>query len=183
MRDALGYCYLLFDRKSDVIEYLIEYCLEQGHSSVYYIRKVAENWAAEGLTDLASIKSSRDQRSKTVTGVQNAFGIRDRALGAVEMEYIERWSRDFDLPLILEACNRTMKNAHSPSFSYADRILSDWKDDKVSSLEDVQRLDEAHAKKEKKPAGASAGKKSGSARNFAERDDDYSDLIKKYYES
>ena len=186
MRDALGYCYLLFDRQNDVIEYLLEYCIEQGHFSVHYIRKVAENWKSEGLSDLSSIKKSVAMRSKTVTSIQKAFGIRDRQLADVEMDYVTSWSRDFDLPIILEACNRTVKNAHSPSFNYANSILTEWKAQKVTSLDDVRKLDESHAKKEKKSASSDTAPRkqaAGSFRNFDERKDDYTDLIRNYYES
>ena len=185
-RDTLGYCYLLFDRQADVITYLLEYCIEQGHSSVHYIRSVAEGWKGEGLDTLSAIRSARMSRSKTVTDIQKAFGIRDRALGKVEMDYIAGWSRDFELPIILEACNRTMEKAHAPSFSYANKILSDWKDAGVRSMDDIAKLDASHAEKGKKAAArnTSAEKpRRNSFRNFEERSDDYSDLIKNYYES
>ena len=50
-------------------------------------------------------------------------------------------------------------------------------------MEDVQKLDESFAKKERKSTG-NAKKASGSSfRNFEERKDDYSDLIRQYYET
>ena len=184
MRDTLGYCYLLFDRQSDVIEYLLEYCIGLGHTSIHYIRTVAENWKEEGLSDLSGIKAAKALRQKNVSGIQNAFGIRDRSLGTAEMEYIESWSRDFELPIILEACSRTLKKTHQPSFSYANRILSDWKDAGVKTMEDVQKLDEGFSKKERKSAGnTKKAANSASFRNFEERKDDYSDLIRQYYET
>ena len=185
MRDTLGYCYLLFDRQSDVIEYLLEYCIDLGHTSIHYIRTVADNWKNEGLLDLQSIKAAKALRTKNVTSIMNAFGIRDRSLGTVEMDYISNWTRDFELPIILEACSRTLKKAHSPSFSYANGILSDWKDAGVVTMDDVQKLDENFAKKDKKSSSNSQKKSRDSVPSgkFIERKDDYSDLIRQYYES
>ncbi len=184
MRETLGYCYLLFGRDVDIITFLLEYCIEQKHSSVHYMRAVADGWKEEGLSTLPEIRAQMASRSKVVTSIQKAFGIRDRSLARTELDYIAGWNRDFDLPIILEACDRTIRNLHSPSFDYANRILSDWKEAKVRTMEDIRALDLQHAKKEKKdpkPAGNTGSR--NAFKNFTERNDDYSDLIKNYYES
>ena len=38
----------------------------------------------------------------------------------------------FDTDMIIEACNRTIKAIHQPSFEYADTILANWKNSNVS---------------------------------------------------
>ena len=44
--------------------------------------------------------------------------------------------------MILEACNRTMETIHQPSFQYTEKILKEWMDKDVHSLQDVQLLDQ-----------------------------------------
>ena len=49
---------------------------------------------------------------------------------------IDRWFRDYSFPvdIVLEACDRTMRTIHQPSFEYADKILKDWKDKGVRAV-------------------------------------------------
>lgn len=35
---------------AELIEYLIEYCVENGHKSMHYINKVALSWHEENIT-------------------------------------------------------------------------------------------------------------------------------------
>ena len=43
--------------------------------------------------------------------------------------------------VVLEACNRTITAIHNPSFQYADKILTDWKEAGVRGLGDIMELD------------------------------------------
>jgi len=182
-RESLGNCYMMFGRKSDVIEYLLEYCIEQGHLSFHYIETVARNWKREGLNTLSEIRSAAADRNRSVYSIKKAFGITNRALVKDESGYVERWMDRFELPLILEACGRTMSAIHNPSFQYTDGILKAWEEKGVRELSDVAELDrERKAKQEKafdqKPAAAARN----TFRNFEQRDTDYSALIPNYYE-
>ena len=86
-----------------------------------------------------------------------AFGVNDRKPGDTEREMMDKWFRvyGFTRELVLEACNRTMEATHTPSFKYADKILSQWKKAKVRSMADVRNLDVQHAGRDKKnhPSG------------------------------
>ena len=44
--------------------------------------------------------------------------------------------------MIIEACNRTMKATHQPSFEYADSILTKWHTSNIRNSEDVRKADE-----------------------------------------
>lgn len=124
--------------------------------------------------------------------VMKAFGLNDRKPGDSEREMIDRWFKTygFTRELVLEACNRTLAATHSPSFKYADKILSGWKKAGVRSLEDIRRLDEQHAERAK---GKGSGNGSGSQdyrgggngrvrstnqfQNFPQREIDYDALV------
>ena len=185
LRDQLAYCYLLFDRQIDLTTFLLEYCIGEGHRSGRYIRSVAEGWKKEGLSSLglSDLKHVVGQRSRSITKLLKAYGIRNRTFTDSEMEYVSRWLKMFDADIIAEACRRTIINIHEPSLKYTDAILSSWKEEKVSSLKDIQALDESHARKEKSEKTASGKGRSNSFLNFTERDDSYDDVITKYYES
>ncbi len=132
----------------DLIEYLIEYCVENGHRSFHYIESVALAWADAGIRTVEEAKMNTVSYSKNCFSVLNAFGIKGRSPAPAEIAFIKKWTDEqgFSLELILEACNRTIHNTHKPDFKYADTILSNWFANKVLTLQDVARMDEAYQK-------------------------------------
>jgi len=85
------------------------------------------------------------------------------------------------------ACDRTISAIHTPSFQYADRILSDWKEAGVRTRRDVELQDEKRRqeKRQKTPSGQENGLARETARrrtpnqfhNFKQRDTDYETLM------
>ena len=132
----------------DLIEYLIEYCVENGHRSFHYIESVALAWADAGIQTVEEAKMNTVSYSKNCFSVLNAFGIKGRAPAPAEIAFIKKWTEEqgFSLELILEACNRTIHNTHKPDFKYTDTILSNWFANKVVTMQDVARVDEAYLK-------------------------------------
>ena len=123
--DAITYFYDSLGFSADLIEYLIEYCVENGHKSMHYIQKVALSWADEHITTVDQARNSSAFYNKTCYSILNAFGIKGRGPASAELDYIRKWLEDgnFELDLILEACNRTISAIHQPSFEYTDKIL------------------------------------------------------------
>ncbi len=147
-QNALASCYVLLDKKPDVTEYLIENCIDNGHTSFKYMEAVAKRWNAEGLSTLDEIKAASAFRNETVYKVLKSLGIR-RDPVASEESMILNWAKTFDLTLILEACDRTMQSLHMADFKYVNGILNRWKDAGVRSLKDVAELDVLHEDKKK----------------------------------
>ena len=56
--DAITYFYDSLGFSADLIEYLIEYCVENGHKSMHYIQKVALSWADEHITTVDQARNS-----------------------------------------------------------------------------------------------------------------------------
>ena len=178
-RRSLGLCYLMFGRRSDVVEYLLEYCIEHGRTSFHYIEGVARGWKEDGYETLADIKAGTALRSKNVYSVMNAFGLGNRAPVREEAEYIEKWTAEFDLPVILKACDRTMARIHAPSFRYADTILSSWKESGVRTVQDIDAADLKH--QAQKPAETVRSQRPAKQIvNFEQRDTDYDRIVSGY---
>ena len=177
MRDAMAYAYTALGRREEMAEYLLEYCISRDRANPHYLRSVAEAWAKEGYETLDELREANQARNSVVYGVMSALGIRNRAPVKSETEYIERWTSDFDLPVVLEAANRTMQRLHSPDFNYVNAILERWKESGVTSLEDIEKLDAGPAQGK---TASSPRKKAGSFRNFTERDVNYDELIRKF---
>ena len=151
--DQITYFYDTLNMSAELIEYLIEYCVENGHKSMHYINKVALSWHEENITTVNLAKTSSFLYNKNCYCVLNAYGIKGRSPAASEIAYIRKWSEEygFALEVILEACDRTMNSIHQPSFDYTDSILKRWKDKNVRQLKDIDAVD-ADYRKEKERA-------------------------------
>ncbi len=133
---------------SDVIEYLVEYSITNGHSSLRYMDKIALAWAENGIDSIEKAKEHISIRSKAYYSIMKAFGISGRNLADSEMTFVNKWSKDFafDIEIIQEACKRTISATQKPSFEYADSILTNWHKNHVHTLKDITALDEVFNK-------------------------------------
>lgn len=170
----------------ELIEYLIEYCVDKGHRTIRYMDKVALAWADSGLTTVEQAKKASSIHSQTSYAIMKAFGISGRNLVEFEVNYIEKWTKQygFSLDIISEACKRTIQAIHQPSFEYADTILTSWKKNNVHHLEDIAVLDAAFQKNKsnaKTVLGAKNSTKPASSNknrftSYPQRSYDYSEL-------
>ena len=179
--EAMIYFYETLQMSAELIEYLIEYCVENGHKSMHYIQSVALSWHKQNIKTVAEAKSTSLLYSKNCYSVLNAYGIKGRAPAASEITYIKKWNEEygFALEIILEACNRTMNAIHQPNFEYTDSILKNWLSKNVKTLNDITALD-AEYQKEKERRKKQPAKPKTSANNkfnnFESRSYDMNDL-------
>ncbi|MCQ2507996.1 MAG: DnaD domain protein [Dorea sp.] len=183
--ETINYFYDELGMSSELIEYLIEYCVENDHKSMHYIQSVALAWHEQGVKTVQDAKASSSIYNQKCYSVLNAFGIRGRAPGSSEVTYMKRWYEEygFSMEMILEACNRTISAIHQPSFDYADSILKSWKQKGITNQEMLQAADESYKKeKERKKKDAAKPKapavKPTGFSNFEGRDYDMAALEK-----
>ncbi len=181
--NAITYFYETLQMSADLIEYLIEYCVENGHKSIHYIQKVALSWHSQDIRTAEQAKNNSVLYNKNCYSILNAYGIKGRAPAASEIAYIRKWHEEyaFSLEIILEACDRTMNMIHQPNFEYTDSILKNWYKKNVHTLEDVSVLDAAftRAKADKaRQQTTQPSKPSGRNKfnNFENRSYDMNDL-------
>lgn len=186
--ETIIYFYESLGFSTDLIEFLIEHCVDNGHKSIHYIQKVALAWYEANITTVDEARDRTSVRNKTCYSILAAFGITGRSPAAVELDYIRRWSEEygFSLEMILEACNRTISAIHQPSFEYADSILKSWKDKNVRHPADIEQADLLfRQEKEQKKARPSAAKPMANNRfnNFQGRSYDLDSLEQKLLNS
>ena len=172
---------------ADLIEFLIEYCVSKEKTGIRYIEKTGLAWHRDGIRTLDDAKRETSVSCLARKAVSKEFGLTQRALAGSELEFINKWSRTwgFSDELISLACRRTIESAHSPSFKYADKILENWKNNKATTLADVEKLDSVH--KSHSAASEKAfqtGSKSVSGfNNFNGRDYDFIELSNRLVET
>lgn len=133
---------------TDLIEYLIETCISNGHTSLRYMEKIALDWANAGIKTVTEARAEHELHSKDAYAVKNAFGISGRNLIQSEIQTIQKWTSTyaFSMDIIKEACRRTIQATGKASFEYADTILTNWHKHNVHTLEDIVALDANHQK-------------------------------------
>ena len=164
--ETITYFYDMLHMSADLIEYLIESCVENGHKSMHYIRKVAFSWAEDGIETVSQAKEQSALYNKNCYTVLNAFGIKNRGPAASELTYIRKWAEEyaFSPDIIAEACRRTISATHQPSFEYADSILTKWHEKNIRHLKDITALDDEYQKE--RTAGRTASRSRTSTRNL-----------------
>lgn len=188
--NTILYWYDTLEFSTDLIEYLVEYCISKGHSSIRYMDKVAIGWKESNITNVMQAKENAAIHSQVYYGVIKALGITGRNLVESEQQFLKKWTDEyhFDLEIIQEACGRTITAIHQPSFEYTDSILSSWFQKNVHTLSDIKALDEAFEKKKKETAASTpaqiqpqqtqAATKRNKFANFNQREYDYDQLEK-----
>ena len=158
--DTIVYFFDVLGMSADLIEYLIEYCVENNHKSMHYIRAVALSWDSQNIRTVEEAKANTMQYHKNFYSVLKAYGIGGRSPAPSEIAYIRRWQEEygFSLEVILEACGRTMSAIHQPNFEYTDSILKNWQSKNVRQLSDIRTVD-ADFQKEKEKRMVSREKK------------------------
>lgn len=162
----------------DVIEYLVEYCVGKGHTSLRYMDKVAIAWKEEGISTVEQAKRASSAFSQLHFSVMKALGISGRNLVASEIAFIDKWSKayGFTPDIIAEACKRTISATHQPSFEYTDSILGKWHKQKVHHISDIAKLDSDFQKSKTAAALANRAAAPNRFHNFNQRTYDYDKL-------
>ncbi|MBO6132816.1 MAG: DnaD domain protein [Lachnospiraceae bacterium] len=187
--NSLLYMYDELHFPVDLIEYLIEYCVNNGNRSMKYIEKTAVNWAEEGINTIEKAKTLVGKNGREYHEVLKAFGLGGRKPVQSDIDFIRKWKDEygFSMDLILEAVNRTMKTISTPSFKYADSILKKWKARNISTKEEIEKLDlefeqnqiARHDKTIEYPSSKQFKRPSHPPRNFQERTYDFAELERK----
>lgn len=186
---------------TDLVEYLVEYCITKGHSSLRYMNKVALGWADAGIKTVDQAKDDAAAHSQIYYSVMKALGITGRNLVDSEVSLINKWVGEygFDIDLVKAACSKTISAIQKPSFEYTDSILANWRKKDVHTLKDVEVLDANFAKANKASAtGSSQGTNAANCsskpksnnsssknkfNNFNQRNNDYDKLEKLFLNS
>lgn len=168
----------LYDRlgfSADLIDYLVQHCVERGKKDFRYIEKVALSWAEQGITDPKQAQLASKKYDKTVYTIMKSLG-KNSAPAPKELEYIQKWTKEygFMLDVIQEACDKTVMTTDSHRFAYADGILSKWYQAGVHHKADIAALDASYQRPAKPAANNS---NSGNKFNrFAQNSYDFDQL-------
>lgn len=132
---------------SDLIDYLLQHCVERGKKDFRYIEKVALSWHEQGITSAKDAQSALRKYDKIVYTIMKSLG-KTANPAPKELEYINKWTKEYGflLDVIQEACDKTVMNTDTHRFAYADGILSKWYQAGVQRKADIEAADSSFKK-------------------------------------
>lgn len=163
----------------DLIDYLLQYCVDKGKKDFKYIEKVAVNWAENGITTPKQAQKMSSRYDKNVYAIMNELG-RNSAPTPKEAEYILRWIQEygFSNDIIFEACERTVLATDKNRFEYAERILQNWHEQNVHRKSDICKIDEIYQQRKKAAQPADTRQYTNRFNQFAQNTYDFDALEK-----
>lgn len=146
----------------DLIDHLVQYCVERGKKDFRYIEKVAISWAQAGVTTPEQAEKYAYKYDKSVYDIMKSLG-KTNAPTRREADYISRWTKElgFEMEVIEAACERTVMSTDKHRFEYADSILTSWHASGVHHASDIAKADENYRRTK-----ASQPKAAGSTNKF-----------------
>uniref|UniRef100_UPI003FF1207B DnaD domain protein n=1 Tax=Coprococcus sp. TaxID=2049024 RepID=UPI003FF1207B len=135
IHDQLGF-------STEVMEYLIEYCVSIDKLDLRYAEGIAKNWYKAGIHTLDEAKEAAENGTPLYRAVFKALGINRKAPTTGEIAWMDSWNKEmgFDLPIIIEACNRGIaQRPNDVTFAYVNGILKRWKKQGVKSIDDIEK--------------------------------------------
>lgn len=187
--NILAYLYDTLGMSGELLEYLVESCVEGGITSIRTMEKIAIGWHERQITTPQQAEAMQTIYRQDMWKIMKAFGLGGRNPGNSEKKMMEKWLMQygFDSDVILEACDRTMRQIQKPSFEYTDRILASWKSAGVRTKKDIDAVEKAarEAKGEKAQTGFAdkavrTGTKTNRFHNYTQRNTDYDSLIARH---
>lgn len=172
--EILLFIYATLGFSTDLIDYLIQYCVERGKKQFSYMEKVAIDWAEARITTVRQAKLRTTKYEKQVYSIMRALG-KSAAPTEPEVAFIKKWTGEmgFSLEIILKACERAVLATDHNRFPYANAILIKWQEANVKSIKDIEALDNSY----QKSSGSFSGK-DGGFNDFSQRTYDYDALEK-----
>ena len=126
----------------DLLDYLMQYCVDNHKKDFRYMEKVAINWNQKGIKKPEQARAEIFKHDSDILTIMQALGMENPPTQK-EGSFIQKWRGElgFSMEIILEACDRTVMATQKGRLKYCDAILRSWHDKKVSSREDIARLD------------------------------------------
>jgi len=173
----------------DVIKFLLEYCAEKRHRRIKYIEAAAIDWAENNIKSVEEARDYVNIFNKDYREIMNAMGLSRRNPATKELEFMDKWYKEWLLPLelITEGCSKTVIAVGKAQFGYADKILEGWHKAGAKTLDDVKNLEAAHKEKTAAQQAATEPKKEMPKRknrfvNYEQHVTDYDEINRLEYE-
>lgn len=160
----------------EVMLALFRYCFNKSALNKNYVAVVADAWNKNNIksfSDLDLYFQKQEKLNVFCKEIKKKLRL-SRNLSVFEESYVEKWTINFgyDMDIIDLALKKTTSK-YNPSFEYLDKLLSDWHERNLKTVEQISK----HIDNQKQIPKQSNDKNTKNS-NFAQRD--YTDLNEFY---
>lgn len=160
LQNSLTWIYEYLGLKVEVIMTIITYCRDIDSMFPSYIEKVAIDWAENEIDtlDRANAEVDRLMQTKTFTGkIMSMFDMKRKPTTS-QQEFIDEWQRiGYNMDLIKYAYEITVENTGNLSFPYINKILLNWSETGVKTIDEAKSASSEHKKNYKQKSDNSDG--------------------------
>lgn len=141
---------------ADVVALLIRYGCENG-KSLRQIAQTGVRWADDGVKtfeDAELLIRRETEKKNTVNRIASRFGILGtRAITEAEKKAFLKWKEEFgyDLDMVGAAYEEAIKNAGKYTYTYIDKVLTNWHTAGYKTPEEVAAAPKPESKIKKSP--------------------------------
>lgn len=126
----------------EVMIALFSYCFDKSALHRNYIKAVADAWSKNNIktyNDLESYYEKQEKINKIANSISKKLGL-NRGLTQYEFAYIEKWNIDYNYPLeVIEIALKKTTSKANPNFDYLDKLLTDWHDRNLKTVDQIQK--------------------------------------------
>ena len=126
----------------EVMIALFSYCFDKSALHRNYIKVVADAWSKNNIktyNDLESYYEKQEKINKIANSISKKLGL-NRGLTQYEFAYIEKWNIDYNYPLeVIEIALKKTTSKANPNFDYLDKLLTDWHDRNLKTVDEIQK--------------------------------------------
>lgn len=117
--------------------------------SVKYVIAILKSWfdnSIKNKEDLLIYEKKKSEKNDIYKIIFNNLGF-NRQPTSYEKESIDRWFEDYhmSMEMVMKACSKSI-NTPNPNIKYLDKIISNWYNSGIRTIEDVEKEDQAFAK-------------------------------------
>lgn len=170
----------------DVVIALFRYCFDKQALHKNYVQAVAEGWfnnKIKTMSDLEKYYIEAENLNKIKKTISKKLGI-TRNLTEFEEGYIKKWIDDYSYSMdIIELALKKTTSKTNFSFDYIDKIISDWHEKKLDSVDTINTYikEQKQKNKEIKAMQAKLIPDQISFNKYFDQDNSQYDDMSKYY--
>ncbi len=141
-----------FNFSEEVLIALFKYCFDRAALNRNYVKTVANAWHSNNIQtydDLEKYYINYEKNNEIKKKVCKKLNI-NRQLTQYEEAYIEKWLNEYSYNFsIIELALKKTTSKTNPSFNYIDKILTDWYEKNLKTVNDIKKYLDGFDKKEK----------------------------------
>ena len=162
---------------------LFQYCFDRQALHKKYLYAVAEGWASNNVKtadDLDRYYLEYEKINQIKKNITKKLGL-TRKLSQYEESYVENWITDFGYSMdIIEIALKKTTAKTNPSFDYIDKIITNWHDRNLTSVESITAFLKEQKQKQKEIKNMECGKQLPLQKYTDNETNQYEDLSKFY---